>query len=95
MSKYDDILSYIASTASDVKNGMTVLGVWDDNEHLNDWLEMKKTNVRGCRTLTLQSSLLPILINGNKDEVVIIGIAISKEADYSDLNLIYHEYEAI
>ena len=93
--KYANLLSYIASNSTGATNGKTILGIWDDQEHLNDWLEMKKDDVKGCKVITVPSRLLPIEIDANKDDVIIIGIAIGKKEDYSDVVLVYSEYGSL
>ena len=75
-----------------IKAGMTYLVIWRDEQHLNEWKEVKdkSTNVS---ILEVQSSLLPTMVPEGTDEpsqVAMIAIDFSSKPDRSDLHVPYY-----
>lgn len=93
---YKNILGFIASNARNARNGETILGVWKNENHLQQWINAKPdVEVEDFRMLRVPSALLPLEVDGNKDNVVIMGIAIGEEEDYSDVRVIHYEYGSL
>jgi hypothetical protein len=93
---YKNILGFIASNIRNPKNGETILGVWKNENHLQQWMEANPdVEVEDFRMLRVPSSLLPLEIKGSKEDVIIMGIAIGEKEDYSDIRVVHYEYGSL
>lgn len=70
--------------------GKAILGVWNNREHLEDWLNPLGKRTVPIRISVVDSSKLAEIDVKNKDEVVIGGLIIIQKEDCSDLLLDYY-----
>ena len=91
---YRDMLTFlVGSSGTELLPGMTILYVWRDKEHLEEWYTHSVKNSTDVRVARLPSSYLPEMDKTggvSKDDVTMIGIALSAKEDYSDTICLYY-----
>lgn len=67
--------------------GRTVIVVFNDIAHYQDWADHSKPKSEDVRIIHATTSKLPLKIKGNPDTVCVAAIGFSQRLDYTDLRI--------
>lgn len=87
------LLRLITLRPRELLGGHTTLFMWRDREHMMQWYEMETPEGEDMRIVRLPSCHLPDLhtmAGVDYERAAIVGLALSKEANYSDCRVIHH-----
>ena len=85
-----DVAMFILKDFSaQAKPGKALIGIWKNKEDYGMWKFLSLDDTKPIRVTVVDSDTLPIQVE-NKKDVVIVGLGIGVEADYSDVIIFYH-----
>lgn len=91
MIDYKQILTnVIISNNLPIIHGKTIIVIWHDRKHLEEWGLLKKVDSDPIRIVTLPSEQIDMFGVQNIEDVCTIALAFGIKDDYSDTNCIYH-----
>jgi hypothetical protein len=88
---YNDILMVLLKTYSNkIENGKTIIAIWKDKAHLEQWQKLNAPIDNNARVAIVPTRFLPMLNVDNIENVIVAGIALGTENDYSDVVLLHY-----
>ncbi|AYV76971.1 MAG: hypothetical protein Barrevirus6_9 [Barrevirus sp.] len=89
--KFRQILSSIVNSSKiPLEKGHTILAIWRDQDHLDQWLN-KADSSTDIGLLNVPSEYLPNLeIESSRSEATIIAACLCEKPDYTDLRSVYY-----
>jgi len=90
---YEQLLTtMIGSSRVSLIHGKTIIFIWNDENHLQEWYSHKNITSDSVRIATLPSSFLPMLSTGteNRNDVCIVAVGCGVKEDYSDTRCLFH-----
>ncbi|MCJ7637109.1 MAG: hypothetical protein MUO21_06425 [Nitrososphaeraceae archaeon] len=90
---YRKVLStVIQASETKLEAKKTTIIIWNDDQHLNEWLTGSPTS-NDIRILSIESEILPMIKapeGVNPDEAAFIALGFGVDEDYKDLKVIYY-----
>ena len=90
MSWHNLLLRFVATSTKPLAAGYTVLFLWRDRAHLDEWAKCSAAQSQDVRVVRVPTAMLPIFVAGDKSALALAGIGLSTAADYSDTRLLYY-----
>ena len=90
---YQQILTTVAAASQiPIAYGETIVFIWNNLEHLQEWVSCKKSNSGSIRIARLPSFFMSMLDTGNhrREDVCILAIGLGTQEDYSDTRCLFH-----
>lgn len=91
--KYTKVLTgVIQGSNTKLETGETTLVIWNNEEHLSEWLTGTNDSTKEVRIVTVDSESLPQIKSKEYDnkDVSMVALCFSNNDDYSDIDFVYY-----